>query len=438
MSESFNPWRHARRFCAAFAGAALALLSATLSPADTLELTSGRAFEGRLIEQSDQQVVFEVQRYGATLRQTYRRDQVAKVIVPQRDGVGIAVLPAVGTIGAIPGDDGEGCVTAQGVAAALDAARAAGAARAVLLIDSPGGRIDAMVRIIAVLQREGQLPVTAYVRRGISAAAIIALSCDEMIVAPGATLGAAVPLQIGPDGTPQNVEAKFRSAYLATVKQAAQAAGRAPDVLLAMADERTVLYRTSSPQGPDRLTARRTSGASVYKPAGEVLTLTDDEALRFGVARARAATLNDVPAALGIEAWHGVGRQPWHVMKNAGIAARAAQRRELSGRMHGVVAPVLDDLEQQRDQVLRRINAVKTYRQQLDEALTRGRERLTNARHNRLWSTRQAKAFRDEIEAQHAEGIQEADTSMLQLQVLLDDLDDAMKRARALGGSGGG
>ena len=414
------------------AAVVLLVLTALPATADTLTLTSGRSLQGKLIEQTDARVVFEIHQYGATMRQTFPRDKVADVAVVQRNGVGIAVLPAVGSIGAIPGDAAETCVTAAGVEAALDAARDAGAQRAVLLIDSPGGRIDEMVKIIAVLQRDGQLPVTAYVRQGISAAAIIALACDELVVAPGATLGAAVPLQIGPDGTPRNIEAKYRSAYLALVRQAARGAGRPAAVLLAMADERTVLYQVNDSDGTLRLSDRPADKTAVFKPAGEVLTLTAQEALRFGIARAIAPGINDVPAAAGIDAWHSVGQQPWHVLKNAGKSAIAQQKRLIQHEVQGVVAPVLKDLQDQRDQVTRHIQAVAEYRQQADDELARQRERLTRARKNRLWSTRRAAAFVDQIEAAHAEAMHEADQALLPLQVTLQDLDQAIERARSI------
>ena len=425
-----------RFFTAWWVGLVVALLPSSAIIADTLTLTSGRTFEGRLIEQSDTEVVFEIQQYGATMRQTYPRARVSDVRAVTRNGVGIAVLPVIGSIGAIPDDEEPGCVTAAGVEAALDAARAAGAERAVLLIDSPGGRIDEMVRIIRVLRKDGHLPTTAYVRRGISAAAIIALSCDDLVVAPGATLGAAVPLQIGPDGTPQNVEAKYRSAYLATLKQAARAAGRPPAVMLAMADERTVLYEVRGPRGEAMLTNRRLGNATVFKPAGEILTLTAEEALTFGVARARADGLNDVPGAVGVSAWYSVGKQPWHVLKNAGVAARAAQQQAFRGQVREVVAPVLDDLRQKRDQISRRIDAAKAYRQQLDDELARNEERLSNARRNRLWSARKAAAFRDQMTANHAEGTRDAETALRELRVALADLDDAIKRAQTIGRGG--
>ena len=424
-----------------FAAQLVALLAALLflagpAAADTLTLTSGRSFEGQVIEQNDTEVVFEIQRYGATMRQTYPRGRVASVSVIERNGIGIAVLPIVGSIGAIPDDDAEACVTAAGVEAALDAARAAGAERAVLLIDSPGGRIDEMVAIIQTLRKDGHLPTTAYVRRGISAAAIIALSCDELVVAPGATLGAAVPLQMGPDGTPRNVEAKYRSAYLATLKQAARAAGRPPAVMLAMADERTVLYRVAGPHGEAMLSHRPVGDAAVYKPAGEILTLTAEEALTFGVARAWADGLNDVPGAVGIDAWYSVGKQPWHVLKNAGVAARDAQERAYRGQVRDVVAPVLADLQQQRAQIVRRIRAAEEVQEQLDEALARERNRLSNARRKRLWSTRQAALFSDQIEANYAAGCLEVETALRELRVALADIDDVIKRGEALGQGG--
>ena len=76
------------------------------------------------------------------------------------------------------------------------------------------------------------------------------------------------------------------------------------------------------------------------------------------------------------------------------------------------------------------------YRQQLDDDLARNEERLSNARRNRLWSARKAAAFRDQMEANHAEGTRDAETALRELRVVLADLDDAIKRAQTIGRGG--
>ncbi|HET8622237.1 MAG TPA: ATP-dependent Clp protease proteolytic subunit, partial [Gemmatimonadales bacterium] len=80
------------------------------------------------------------------------------------------------------------------VARALREAREAGAAAAVLDIDTPGGRVDAAQRIVDAV-RGADVPVYAFVNpRALSAGALIALAADSIFMRPGAILGAATPV----------------------------------------------------------------------------------------------------------------------------------------------------------------------------------------------------------------------------------------------------
>src|SRR5687768_13742921 len=82
----------------------------------------------------------------------------------------------------------------------LDEASAAGAAAVVLEINTFGGRVDAAVKIRDALLG-AQVPTVAYVnRRAISAGALISLAAQHLVMAPGATLGAATPVMAGEPG----------------------------------------------------------------------------------------------------------------------------------------------------------------------------------------------------------------------------------------------
>src|SRR5687768_18087467 len=82
----------------------------------------------------------------------------------------------------------------------LDEAAAAGAAAVVLEINTFGGRVDAAVQIRDALL-SAQVPTLAYVnRRAISAGALISLAAQHLVMAPGATLGAATPVMAGEPG----------------------------------------------------------------------------------------------------------------------------------------------------------------------------------------------------------------------------------------------
>src|ERR671915_2596451 len=82
----------------------------------------------------------------------------------------------------------------------LDEAAAAGAAAVVLEINTFGGRVDAAVQIRDALL-SAKVPTVAYVnRRAISAGALISLAAQHLVMAPGATIGAATPVMAGQPG----------------------------------------------------------------------------------------------------------------------------------------------------------------------------------------------------------------------------------------------
>ncbi len=87
-------------------------------------------------------------------------------------------------------------VTAFSVRRRIDQAIGAGADGIVIELHSPGGRVDSGLEICSAIK---QCPVntTAWVNtEAYSMAAIIALACDGIVLAPHATLGDAAPIQI--------------------------------------------------------------------------------------------------------------------------------------------------------------------------------------------------------------------------------------------------
>src|SRR5438552_2102056 len=147
----------------------------------------------------------------------------------------------------------------------------------ILDIDTFGGRIDAAVQIRDALLAS-RAKTAAYVDpRAISAGALIALATDTIVVAHGATIGAATPVQIE-GGKMQPVEAKVVSYFRKEMKATAEAKGRRGDLAEAMVD------------------------ASVEIPGLDgkdtTLTLTTAEALKHGLAAFQADSLDELPARL--------------------------------------------------------------------------------------------------------------------------------------------
>jgi len=162
------------------------------------------------------------------------------------------------------------------VARGLREAAAAGAAAVYLDIDTPGGRIDAAERIVDAVGGSS-VPVYAYVNpRAYSAGALIALSAKSIYMRPGAVLGAATPV----DGQGVRASEKMVSAMRGEFRALAEARGLDPRVAEAMVDERVEV------PGLDK--------------AGELLTLSTNEALRVGFAKAAPAGEAELLRAIGL------------------------------------------------------------------------------------------------------------------------------------------
>ncbi|HEX7835966.1 MAG TPA: ATP-dependent Clp protease proteolytic subunit, partial [Kofleriaceae bacterium] len=148
----------------------------------------------------------------------------------------------------------------------------------VLDINTLGGRIDAAIMIRDALLHTEARTVCWVHPRAISAGALIALACDVIAVAPGATLGAATPVQIGPSGEMTPVEAKVVSFMRSEMRATALAKGRRGDIAEAMVD----------------------ADASVPGLAekAKLLTLDGNQALAWGIADVHAADESQLFRAL--------------------------------------------------------------------------------------------------------------------------------------------
>ncbi len=153
---------------------------------------------------------------------------------------------------------------------AIEEANDAGAAAVLLEIDTPGGRLDAVIQMRDTLLAS-PVPTIAYIdRTALSAGALIALASETVYVAPGSSVGAATPV----DGTGQPTDEKIVSAVRSLFRATAEERGRDPAIAAAMVD-------------PD-LEVEGVVGR------GELLTLTDREALDVGFADASATSRGDL------------------------------------------------------------------------------------------------------------------------------------------------
>lgn len=164
----------------------------------------------------------------------------------------------------------------------LAEAETAGARAVVLEINTFGGRVDAAVLIRDALLR-AKVPTVAFVnKRAISAGALISLAAERIVVADGATIGAATPVQMGAPGAPAQPVAEKTVSYMRKEFRATAESRKRPPLLAeAMVDADVVVK------------------GLVDK--GKLLTLTATEALRHGVADFRADTLEALLRHLKLE-----------------------------------------------------------------------------------------------------------------------------------------
>ena len=131
----------------------------------------------------------------------------------------------------------------------------------ILDIDTPGGRLDAVLQMQDALLDSDVRTIAFVNRTAFSAGALIALAAEEIYMVPGAVMGAATPI----DGaTGETASAKVVSAVRKTFKTTAEVRGRNPEVAEAMVD-------------PD-------IAIEGLVTSGELLTLTDTEAITWGYA----------------------------------------------------------------------------------------------------------------------------------------------------------
>lgn len=140
----------------------------------------------------------------------------------------------------------------------------------VLVLDTYGGLIIEADSIKEILLN-AKVPVSCYItRNALSAGTLIAISCEHIIMAPGAVIGAAETIP--------NDE-KTLSTWVGILKSAAEARGRDPQIVAAMADKDIAIEGVTE--------------------AGSLLTLGAEEALSLHISDGTAQTQEEALSLLG-------------------------------------------------------------------------------------------------------------------------------------------
>lgn len=164
------------------------------------------------------------------------------------------------------------------LAQSLDEAKENDADLIVIDMDTPGGVVNDAENI-AELLANSETPIVVYINnRALSAGAYLALYGDKIYMTPNATMGAAAVI----DQTGNAADEKARSAWAASMRNAAENSGRDPLYGLAMVDASIDLPEFGAEEG-------------------QLLTLSAKEAIEVKYADGIVNSLDEVLEAEGLE-----------------------------------------------------------------------------------------------------------------------------------------
>ncbi|MFN3975735.1 MAG: NfeD family protein [Aquificaceae bacterium] len=122
----------------------------------------------------------------------------------------------------------------------LEKAQREGGTLFLLELNTPGGLESSMREVVQEFQR-ASIPVVVYVYppggRAASAGAIITISADVAVMAPGTNIGAATPVQMGGEKMDEAMKQKVMQDMLAFVRSIAKEKGRNAEVIEKMVTE---------------------------------------------------------------------------------------------------------------------------------------------------------------------------------------------------------
>ena len=144
-------------------------------------------------------------------------------------------------------------------------------------INTFGGRLDAATQIKDAIIGTNILTIAFINNRAISAGSLISLSCKKIAMVPGSSIGASTVV----DQAGQKQSEKYQSYMRSEMRATAERNGRRTDIAQGMVDERIVI-----PGIVD---------------STELVTLTTDEALKYGIADVEVNNLKDVLKAFDLQ-----------------------------------------------------------------------------------------------------------------------------------------
>ncbi len=132
-----------------------------------------------------------------------------------------------------------------------------GASGVVLRVNTPGGRVDAAIRITDRILASS-LPTLAVVENAFSAGALISLAAQQLMMLPGSNIGAALPIAVTPViGNATPADRKVISALKGKFRAVAEARNRPANIAEAMVDPEVEVRGITTRGEPLTLSARK-------------------------------------------------------------------------------------------------------------------------------------------------------------------------------------
>jgi len=200
----------------------------------------------------------------------------------------------------------------------FERARKLGAKTVILHVDTYGGLVPSALDMARFLRRQDDLHVVAFVDdKAISAGAMIALACNEIVMVPSAVLGDCAPIVFKSDGKldslPPAERAKQESPILKDFEASAARNGYDPLLATSMVATGKVVYYVEDAEGHRKFVDEPTyqklvkdgdwkAVAGLSNPVDgpdTLLTVTTDEALKLGLAKAQVHSVAELASQRG-------------------------------------------------------------------------------------------------------------------------------------------
>lgn len=183
---------------------------------------------------------------------------------------------------------------------------------AVLKIDSFGGRVDSALDMVDTLLSVSKTKTIAYVeKRAISAGALIALSCNELVMRNNTTIGDCAPITYSSEG-PKELGEKFQSPLRAKFRALAKRNNYPEKLAESMVTAEMEVYEViingkktyMDSKDFEELTEKEKAGVESKKTVvarGELLTMNDTEAHELGFSKMSVRDLDEMLQKMNLE-----------------------------------------------------------------------------------------------------------------------------------------